>query len=127
MMDKKNSKSLALAAVVLVFLVLSLSVAVPALWPDGTERFTGVRREAAVRALRDAEVLLDGNESMGDLKVYVVDVRPIQKGDLEGWCSNSPRLGSTRSASDYSVVLSHRTIFGIETRRWTIPGCSEGF
>lgn len=105
---------------VAIVLLVGLSMGVPLLLGDGTSRFSGVERDAAVSAITFARGVDYGTYSLTlTRRVEAVILTPPSRA-----CSDSAisPVGSP-GVANYSVVVSYRSLFGIMLKKVTLDGC----
>jgi hypothetical protein len=99
-----------------------VGVAVPATMTDGTENYTGVKLEAAQKALEfDRGIETMSLQRFGKARVEAVE--PTAQGkDMQGGalrCTDDPT-----DARYYSVTVNHALFFGISYDKTELRGCN---
>ncbi|HKX24541.1 MAG TPA: hypothetical protein VJM46_04845 [Candidatus Saccharimonadales bacterium] len=101
-----------------ILAIIALAYGIPFFMPDGAERYTGEARKAAEAQLKDQQhlPLMDTIFKFEfTLKERVENVYRTPDDTARSWCGSAYKPGGIY----YSVELSRRTFFGIETSRGT--------
>lgn len=116
-MTQAEANKTAFITIATIVILTVLAFGIPALMPNGVERYSGDQRKAAEAQLKSVPTLMDGIQKAtnGVLGYHVEDVYATPQEKVNAWCGDYYDSNKTY----YSVVISYRTIFGIETSRIT--------
>lgn len=116
-MTQAKANRTALIIIMAILGLIALALGIPALMPNGAERYTGEQRRAADAQLVSVPTLIDGIQKAvnGTLAYHVENVYVTPSDKLAFWCGGDYDPNKTY----YSVEISLRTFFGFETSRFT--------
>jgi hypothetical protein len=112
-----------LAALIPFALLIALAFGIPRLIGDGTNRFTGIKKEAAKEVLKEVYATQDPMSRVNILafQFYVEDVYPMNPQSAKSYCNLSP---GDDGKGYYAVDVSQVTLFGVRGERFTrLDGC----
>jgi len=113
-------------AVLIAFaILLVLALGTPYLVGDGTNKFTGIKKEAAKEVLKEVYATQDPMSRVNVLafQFYVEDVYPMNPQSAKSYCKLPPE---NDGKGYYAVDVSQVTLFGVRGDRFTrLDGCGD--
>lgn len=115
-------------AVITIIFIACLSVFIPLNMADGIDKFEGVQKQAAQKAVQFVEETTDGKTKLTNgpiLNFYAAEVRQNTLSSEKCHVTNGSSRYNPESVEYYEVVIKYQTLFGIEYNETLVQGCRQ--